>query len=200
MINTLLSRLNSPGSYAVSKALKEIRGLIHCYLTGGMPDRHRIKKAKTRLADILQNARDKHLRPAHIRLIVDTQQVLLLVEDSFREIRDYNLEHTQEITKFFTVYIAILDAFRKTIAFPVSGTTTASPGSLITAGRELVRSFRLDILSRNDNFPDRMALLTLYSHLETVLSESNQEVFRKLLYHTQKHAVGRRKHFCVSCT
>ncbi|PJB27244.1 hypothetical protein CO111_06295 [Candidatus Desantisbacteria bacterium CG_4_9_14_3_um_filter_50_7] len=176
MIHTLLFRLNNPGLYAAAKALKELRELIHCCLTDGIPGRHKINKIKTRLADIQQKARDKGCRSKHVQLIHDIQRLLELVETTFREIRDYNLEKDREIIHFFALYLSLLDTLGEAItgSLSKSGAAAARAGKLIAEGRKSLRSFRTDNLSRPDNLPGGMTLLTLYGHFETWLSETGK--------------------------
>ncbi len=176
MIHTLLFRLNNPGLYAAAEALKELRGLIFCCLTDGIPGRHKINKIKTRLADIQQKARDKGCRSKHVQLIHDIQRLLELVETTFREIRDYNLEKDREIIRFFTMYLSLLDTLVEaaTGSFQKSGEAAARAGKLIAEGRKLLKSFRTDNLSRPDNLPGGMTLLTLYGHFEKWLSEAGK--------------------------
>ncbi|MDD5210657.1 MAG: hypothetical protein PHV36_14810 [Elusimicrobiales bacterium] len=158
------------------KALKELRELIHCCLTDGIPGKHKVNKTKTRLADIHQEARDKCLKSKYVRHIDDIQQLLALVDETFREIRDYDLEKSPEIIRFLSIYLSVLDAFNETttVSFPASSAAAAHAGKLITDGRKLLRSFRTDHLSRTDNLPGGMTLLTLYSRFETWLSETKK--------------------------
>jgi hypothetical protein len=176
MIHTLLFRLNNPGLYAAAKALKELRGLVFCCLTDGVPGRHKINKSKTRLADIQQKARDKGCRSKHVQLIHDIQRLLELVETTFREIRDYNLEKDREVIRFFTMYLSLLDTLDEaaTGSFQKSGEAAARAGKLIAEGRKSLRTFRMDNLSCPDNLPGGMTLLTLYGHFETWLSEAGK--------------------------
>ena len=158
------------------KALKELRELIHCCLTDGIPGKHKVNKTKTRLADIHQEARDKRLKSKYVRHIDDIQQLLALVDETFREIRDYDLEKSPEIIRFLSIYLSVLDAFNETttVSFPASSAAAAHAGKLITDGRKLLNSFRMDHLSRMDNLPGGMTLLTLYSRFETWLSETKK--------------------------
>lgn len=169
-------RLNNPGLYAAAKALKELRSLIHYCLADGVPGRHKINKTKTRLADIHQKARDKHLGSTHIRLINDIQQLLALVEDTFKELRDHDPEIPQEIIRFLAIYLSLLDALGEAAAKSLlrSGEAASGAGRLITDGRKLLRSSRAAILSGTDNPTGSMALLTLYSHFETWLSTTGK--------------------------
>jgi len=176
MIHTLLLRFSNPKLYAVVKALKELRGLVHYCVTDEIPGRNRVSKSKSRVSDIYQKARDKYSRSRHTRLIHDIQQLLVLLEVAFLEIRDYNLVRTREMIRFFAVYLSILDALREAVAnsFSKSGEAAARAGKLIADGRKLLRSLRADTLSRTDNLSDRMTLLTLYSRFETSLSEAEK--------------------------
>jgi len=157
-------------------ALKELRELIHSCLADGIPGRHRINSIKTRLADIHQKARDKRLKSKYIRHIDEIQQLLALVDETFREIRDYGLEKRPEIIRFLSVYLSVLDAFNEAaaVSFPESGAAAARAGKLIADGRKLLSSFRTDHLSRTDDLPGGMTLLTLYSRFETWLSETKK--------------------------
>lgn len=176
MIHTLLLRFNNPKLYAVVKALKELRGLIHYCVTDEIPGRNRISKAKSRVSDIHQKARDKYPRSRYTRLIYDIQQLLALFEGAFLEIRDYNLERTPEMIRFFAVYLSILDTLSEAVtgSFLKSCKTAALAGMLIADGRKLLRSFRADCLSRPDNLSGGMTLLTLYGRFETGLSEADK--------------------------
>lgn len=176
MIHTLLLRFNNPKLYAVVKALKELRGLIHYCVTDEIPGRNRLSKVKSRVSDIYQKARDKYSRSRRTRLIHDIQQLLALFEGAFLEIRDHNLERTREMIGFFAVYLSILDALGKA----VTGSSLKSCKAVTLArmhiadGRKLLRSFRADCLSRPDNSSGSMTLLTLYSRFETCLSEADK--------------------------
>ena len=176
MIRTLLLRLNTPKLYAVAKALKELRGLIHYCVTDEIPGRNRISKAKSRVTDIHQKARDKYPRSRHTRLIHDIQRLLGLLEVAFLEIRDYNLVRTREMIRFFAVYLSIMDALSEAVtnSFSKSGEAAARACKLVADGRKLLRSFRADCLSRTDNLSGSMTLLTLYGHFEACLSETDK--------------------------
>ena len=162
MIHSLF-RFNDRGLYLAAKALKELRKLIYCCLADGIPGRHKINTIKTQLADIHQKARDKHLRSTHIRLIDDIQQLLAMVEETFLEIRDYNLEKSQGVIRFFTIYLSLLD----TLGEGAAGSSLKSEEAavcvdkLIVDGRKLLKSSRAEILSKTENSSGNMALLTL---------------------------------------